>query len=334
MITQPDERPAPLVDLDHLEATLRDRDVTDVEIAAVEQRHLAFSLLGDSAPRREWPPRGDDVVEMVSGLPEVPAFDLSTSLVASAISNHGCVLVRGLLDHGRCHQLVEDIDRSIAARDAWLASQTSPERDPWFQPFKPSPDYEDVANVRNWVAKGGGTWLADSPRAFSHFVAALRATGLSELVADYLGERPVLSVKKSTLRRVPPTLEGADWHQDGAFMDRGTGIRTLNVWIALTDCGTDAPGLEIIPRRLDSVLPTGGDGAYFDWSVGPGTIDEHCDSPPRVKPQFNAGDALLFDQYLVHRTSVEPGMTRDRYATETWFFAPSTYPRHLVPLVL
>lgn len=334
MITTSDESPTLLVDLDRIEATLRVRDVAELEIAAVEQRHLAFSLLGESTPRREWPPRGSDVVEIVSGLPEVTPTDLSASLVASAISNHGCLLVRGLLDQARCRQLVSDIDRSIAARDAWLASKPMPEHDPWFQPFTPLPDYDDVANVRNWVAKGGGTWLADSPRAFSHFVGALRDTGLSELLAEYLGERPVLSVKKSTLRRVPPTLQGADWHQDGAFMDRGTGIRTLNVWIALTDCGTDAPGLEIVPRRLESVLPTGGDGAYFDWSVGSATIDEHCGDAPRVKPRFRAGDALLFDQFLVHRTSIESGMTRDRYATETWFFAPSTYPRHLVPMVL
>ena len=42
---------------------------------------------------------------------------------------------------------------------------------------------------------------------------------------------------------------------------------------------------------------------------------------------FRAGDALLFDHLLLHRTAVGPGMTRERYAMETWLFAPSVVPR-------
>ena len=44
-------------------------------------------------------------------------------------------------------------------------------------------------------------------------------------------------------------------------------------------------------------------------------------------PEFSPGDALLFDHLFLHRTGVAPGMTRERWAIETWFFAPSTLPR-------
>ena len=44
-----------------------------------------------------------------------------------------------------------------------------------------------------------------------------------------------------------------------------------------------------------------------------------------MRPVFEAGDALLFDHLFLHRTAVDPGMTRDRYAVEAWFLAPSTY---------
>ena len=79
----------------------------------------------------------------------------------------------------------------------------------------------------------------------------------------------MLSANKCTLRRVPIDAN-TDWHQDGAFL--GAGIRALNVWLALSDCGVDAPGLDLVPRRFDDVLETGTGGAIFDWAVGPDVV--------------------------------------------------------------
>ena len=45
------------------------------------------------------------------------------------------------------------------------------------------------------------------------------------------------------------------------------------------------------------------------------------------------GDALLFDELFLHRTATDETMTRDRYAIETWFFAPSVYPGDQIPFV-
>ena len=56
------------------------------------------------------------------------------------------------------------------------------------------------------------------------------------------------------------------------------------------------------------------------------------DAPP-VRPLFHAGDALLFDDLFLHRTAIDPSMTRPRYAIESWFFAPTDYPKGQVPLV-
>ena len=44
------------------------------------------------------------------------------------------------------------------------------------------------------------------------------------------------------------STSNTDWHQDGAFL--GKGIRALNVWVALTDCGVDAPGHGSRPAPL------------------------------------------------------------------------------------
>ena len=53
-----------------------------------------------------------------------------------------------------------------------------------------------------------------------------------------------------------------------------------------------------------------------------------------VRPRFAAGDALLFDHLFLHRTAVGEHMTRERHAMETWFFAPSAYPKGQIPLAL
>jgi ectoine hydroxylase-related dioxygenase (phytanoyl-CoA dioxygenase family) len=52
-----------------------------------------------------------------------------------------------------------------------------------------------------------------------------------------------------------------------------------------------------------------------------------------LRPEFAPGDALLFDHLLLHRTAAGEEMTRERYAIETWFFAPSLYPGGQIPLV-
>ena len=102
---------------------------------------------------------------------------------------------------------------------------------------------------RSWVRDAGGVWTADSPRVLADLVDTLEAVGLAPLITAYLGERPVLSVNKCTLRRVGVEPGNANWHQDGAFL--GEGIRSLNVWMSLSHCGVDAPGLDVVPRRFD-----------------------------------------------------------------------------------
>ena len=156
------------------------------------------------------------------------------------------------------------------------------------------------------------------------------AVGLAEPIAAYLGERPVLSAKKCTLRRVPLDIT-ADWHQDGAFL--GNGIRVVNVWIALTHCGDTAPGMDIIGGRINELVPTGTEGAWFDWSVGDAVARAMERDLPVVRPIFEPGDAILFDEMNLHRTAITPDMTCERYAIESWFFAPSHFPDTQIPLV-
>jgi hypothetical protein len=295
----------------------------------VRWRHDAFDLLVRSGGLPSWPPELPDPFPGETGVPEVALADLSSEAVGGGIVNHGCLKVRGLVTPEQTAMLVEDIDRAFDAFDEWKAGADPSETMPWCVPFKPGPNY-NVGAARQWVRTGGGVWTVDSPRAMFDLIEIFDGIHLGEILEGYLGERPCLSVKKCTLRRVPVDT-GTDWHQDGAFL--GEGIRTVNVWLALTDCGVDAPALDLVPRRMPGIVETGSHGAQFDWSVGPGMVDIVAEGAPVLRPEFAAGDALLFDERFLHRTGVSPGMTKERYAIESWFFAPSHYPVDQVPVV-
>jgi Phytanoyl-CoA dioxygenase (PhyH) len=290
-------------------------------------RHMAFDQLAPQSSFEEWPPLVDGADPGTAAcLPEITRAELEAEVVRRSILAHGALCVRGLLDHDQVGRFVAGIDTALAVREEGPAAARDQS---WFAAL-PLPQDAARSLGRNWVAGSGGVLTADSPRLLFLLFETYEDVGLRRVVSDYLGERPVLSANKCTLRRVPLTAS-TDWHQDGAFLGRG--IRVLNIWVALTDCGVDAPGIDLLPRRLDHIVETGTGGAFFDWAVGPAVVERLAADAPVVRPEFRAGDAVLFDDMYLHRTAIEPTMTRARYAIESWFFAPTAYPAGQVPLV-
>ena len=227
----------------------------------------------------------------------------------------------------------EGIEHTYASHDRARSGASVSETSPWFVPFETSTRKSEIELDRDWYRDGGAELAADSPRGMFNLLEVLEANGLIGLVTEYLGERPALSVRKTSLRRIPHDLNAEHgWHQDGAFL--GQDIRTMNLWIALSDCGVDAPSMDMVPRRLNYIVPTGTEGAIFDWSVSSRQITEACDGGEPTHLHFKAGDAIVFDEMNLHRTSALPGMTKPRYAIEAWFFAPSCYPLDQLPLLV
>jgi ectoine hydroxylase-related dioxygenase (phytanoyl-CoA dioxygenase family) len=150
------------------------------------------------------------------------------------------------------------------------------------------------------------------------------------VIEEYLGEAPALSLRKTTLRCTRPS-PNSGWHQDGAFL--GKGIRTVNLWMALTDCGVDAPSMDMVPKRLNEIVPTGTGKAAFSWSLDDEAVNQVAEDCPPITLQFRAGDAIMFDEVNLHRTAIGTGMTKNRYAIEAWFFAPSAYPLEQIPVL-
>jgi hypothetical protein len=105
--------------------------------------------------------------------------------------------------------------------------------------------------------------------------------------------------KRSYFRRHRGMGKRVGWHvdADGATIFR-IAASAINVWMPLDAVGADLPSLEIVPRSHTALrripMLTGNnrsrDDAFIS-TLGPSSI-----------PQLEVGDALIFDQFVMHRT--------------------------------
>lgn len=297
-----------------------------IEVRLVTARHRTFAA-PSAAAEGPWPPSVPDLFAGVEGIPEIDAGDLDGRALTAALQHHGSLVVRGLLAPSVAEMLTEEVQHAFEAAEAFAAGRPVTETSPWYVPFEPEEGY-DFGAIERQFFRFGAVLAVESPRPLFHVIEALKSAGLDRVIGEHLGEAPALSAKKTSLRRARPDA-GTEWHQDGAFL--GNGTRTVNTWTALTSCGVDAPSVDIFARPFEELVVTRTGDARYDWSVGAKQADA-LDAGDVVRPVFAPGDAIMFNQLTLHRTGVSPEMTKDRYAIESWFFAPSTYPYPQVPI--
>ena len=289
------------------------------------------NLLGirwlEGEPRGSGHPEPDFDALPDDALPEIEPGNLTSGVLRAGILRSGCVLVRGLIDRRQAEDLAGLIDRCFTERTRHDADRSFNER--FYVPFEFDPR-RGVRLLREWIKEGGGVLSVDSPRLSFQMGELYAAAGLPALVGGYLGEEPMVSGDKTTLRKAEPTVGGA-WHQDGKFMGE---VNALNLWLALSHCGDTAPGLDLVPRRLDAHVETETDEAMMTNQVSQRIAERTAGDRPILRPIFEPGDALLFDELFLHKTASEPTMRRPRYAIENWFFGASGFPENYVPLAL
>lgn len=300
----------------------------DIEVRLVKLRADTFASTPPSPPPQPWPTPYPDLFPGQVGPPEIGVDGLSLEVLGSALEHHGCLLVRGLIPPPRVELLVDDIERTMNALGDVMEGAPPHSRAPWFLPFEV--DGNDLGGAgRFWAAAGGTVWAAESPRSFFDLVETFDEIGVQALLSEYFREAAVLSVVKTSLRRLPPDAPGG-WHQDAYVY--GLDTRTVNVWAALSPCGPSvAPGLDIVPRKLHDMAEDLPPPPPLH-TVSQATIDALGRETPVCRPEFEPGDALLFDSLFLHQTGTGPGFTEVRYGIESWFFAASTVPGEWVPL--
>ncbi len=204
---------------------------------------------------------------------------------------------------------------------------------PWYLPSRSWEAADPGAeSMRKYSKSGTGLYAADSPRGLFQVIDTLTSTNVLEMINAYLGEPAMLSIHKSMLRHVPAGIKPS-YHQDGTFM--GMETRAVDIWVALSECGegTAAPGLAVLPRRLESsVRPN---AANSRTPLNSDELRAISAGTPVVSPRCEPGDALLFDELCLHANGGDwPGFSRDRYALEAWMFAPSTIPAPYLPILV
>ena len=291
-------------------------------------RHLAGVQLVDRAPPdAEFVAPATDQLPPGDPLPEIAAAALTAGLIRAGVLRDGCLLVRGLVPREQAQAMAKQIDRAFAERERHDAGRSF--NDGYYEEFQPHSRYGPVVG-RGWIEQGGGLLAADAPMLNFEMSEMFRAAGLSELVTAYLGEPALMSVHKTTLRKADPSVPGA-WHQDGFFMGE---VRSLNMWLSLSRCGDEAPGLDLLPTRLEHYLATNTDEAALDYTISQRKVEEAAGETPIIRPIFEPGDALFFDERFLHQTGSDPSMRKPRYAIENWFFGGSAFPGEYAPVAV
>lgn len=294
----------------------------------IEARETAFGAVAREVP--ELPPVDlalSPPVDPELGLPVVHGLP-SAPVLRAAIAAHGSLVVRGLITEEPTTCLRDVVERSLDARRRVQAGLPPAERG-WYAEFPRLKQRE----TRGFTE---GVLAVDSPRGLEHLIDEFHKTGIGRLAREALGAEPALSAEKTVFREVCPREEEirrkfADygWHQDGSFL--GWDVDSLDVWIALTPCGWQAPAIEVVAHRFDALIPPGG---RYDWDLSRQRIEHALPGARTAFPQFEPGDGLIFDQLCVHRSFHLEGMTERRLAIECWFFAPASVPSFYAGLLL
>jgi len=312
-------------EIERLSASNRDDRDLDNERQLLWLRHLAGMHALEEAGTADFAAPDNGGLPTAEGLPEFTRADVTPGVLRAAILRDGCVLVRGVIDREAALHFADGIDRAFAERERIQAGDAAPGA--YYSEFEPHPDSKAEFG-RPWIQEGGGVLAADSPTVAFEMLELFRAADLGPLVDGYLGETGLISAHKTTLRKAAPTVAGA-WHQDGAFMGP---VRSLNLWLALSRCGDVAPGLDLVPRRLDYLVASQTDEAILDFQVSQAKAEEAAGDKAILRPIFEPGDALFFDEMFLHQTASDPSMPNPRFALESWFFGSSSFPVDYAPV--
>jgi hypothetical protein len=67
----------------------------------------------------------------------------------------------------------------------------------------------------------------------------------------------------------------------------------------------------------------------LSYQISQAKAEEAAGETPIIRPIFEPGDALFFDELFLHQTGSDPSMPRPRYAIESWFFGASAFPEYI-----
>jgi hypothetical protein len=235
-----------------------------------------------------------------------------------AMEESGVAKISGLLSAQNLANLKMVVDRSNAAIDRRISRGESI-------------DDKLASDFRLWNGiniKLVGPFLA----AHEPELAAQWLELLSEIESSFstlLGRSWQLCADVSWFRHHHDKDKYVAWHIDAdAAAAGGYGVTSINMWLPLNSVGSEAPSLEFVPAshlvmRDVPVLDGGERYRSDDWVRS--TVPGRTWTPTAVP-----GDAILFDQFTLHRTQIADFADPSRSSCELRFVVPLTIPRRVV----
>ena len=255
----------------------------------------------------------------LAGLPVAQA-PVAPETLRLALEQHSCVLVKRLATPAQARRLLDIAVKTYDAYDRFdraVAAGDTPETSEYYQ--IPAALTPRAVNDRRYHRQYGGIVVHDAPLAGFELCEFYSDHAILAAIAACLGARPVISDVKTVVRKGDPASTVRHvFHQDGLFLHH----RSINIWLSLTGAGIDAPGLELLPHNIGTFERAGGPGSVLPYEVLCRSVYDKYGEDAFWRPAFEPGDAMIFNERCLHRTHVTSAMSRDRYALETWFFAP------------
>lgn len=257
-------------------------------------------------------------LKRLAGMPVAHAT-VDAAALRLALESHSCILVKGLATPAQAAEMLDVARKTYDGYeqfDARIAAGGSPESSVYYR--VPEPASDAAVNDRRYHRRFGGITVSDAPLAAFSLCEFYTQHPVLSAIAACLGVRPLLSAIKTVVRKGEPTSTVRHvFHQDGLFLHH----RAINIWLALTPAGIDAPGLEILPHRV-GFEAVGEPGSVLPYEVLCERAYKTYGEDAFWRPCFQPGDAMIFDERCLHRTHATQMMRRDRFALESWFFAP------------
>ena len=72
----------------------------------------------------------------------------------------------------------------------------------------------------------------------------------------------------------------------------------------------------------------------LSYQVSQRSAEAAAGGVPIVRPIFEPGDAVFFDEMCLHQTASDPSMPNPRFAIENWFFGGSAFPSEFFPVAV
>lgn len=226
-----------------------------------------------------------------------------TERMVMALEDSGVILVRGLIPN----EIISEIRTEVVEFFNIIEQQ----RDSAVTNFQ-----RTFGNLRfeDQMAYGEGKVI--------YALHYLTKSKISSTIFDYLQTSKITTpMGYDFVRKHGPrdTKSISPFHQDARAVPVGT--KMLTCWIPLDCCGYDAPGLELLPKKLEENIPI---------TKCPLTNHSKSEIDPKYvrslnetglwRPLFEAGDLMIFDGKTIHRTYLTDNMTKMRHSIEIRFF--------------